>query len=137
MLLLVSMLFGCSVNGPDPDGAGIRIDGLQFENRTASPITSIQLMAPSTGRFVACGRIAPGARCASAFPDVTYTGNSIIVTWNQGGGEYSTAVEELSVSDEVTAAGAGEVRVVVIAPGSAGILLVPSRGAVNGLQSDR
>ena len=125
-------LCACATFGSGSDADLLQIQGLEFENRSGSPVTSIQLLVPATGNFVSCGRIEPGARCATRFPEVAYTGNPIEVKWFQGGAEWSTGAMSLNISNEARATGAGEVRVVVIAPGSAGVLLVPvaSDGAV-------
>ncbi len=123
-LSLVALLAGCATT-PGLFQDSVIIDGLTFENRSASPVDGITLSVPVTGGFVSCGRIAPGARCASGFPDVAYEGNPVEIRWYQGGAEWNTGALTLQVDDEVRIHGRGEVRVVVIAPGSAGALLLP------------
>ena len=129
LLLMVVVLGGCALS-PDPGKDAVAIDGLTFENRSASPVDGITLAVPATGGFVSCGRIAPGARCASGFPEVSYAGNPVEIRWNQGGTEWSTGLMTLQVDSEVRARGRGEVRVLVIAPGSAGALVLPSDAVV-------
>jgi hypothetical protein len=128
-MALAAMLVGCAA-APGTFRDKLIIDGLTFENRSGSPVDGITLSVAATGGFVSCGRIAPGARCASGFPDVSYEGHPVEVRWYQGGAEWSTGNLTLQVDDEVRAQGRGEVRVVVIAPGSAGVLLLPGKAPV-------
>lgn len=128
LLPIILLLEGCAaVSGLSGDV--VAIDGLTFENRSASAVDGITLLVPATGGFVSCGRIAPGARCASGFPEVSYAGDPVEIRWNQGGAEWRTGLVTLDMDDEVRAAGRGEVRVIVIAPGSAGALLLPGSPA--------
>ena len=129
VILLALSLAGCSVPGAGGAPEPLYIEGLEFENRSSSPISSIQLLVPVTGNFVACGRIDPGARCAARFPDVAYSGHPIEVKWIQGNAEWSTGQTSPEISADVRAAGTAQVLVVVLAPGSAGVLLVPGQGA--------
>lgn len=134
---LLALLVSCAANGPTPGStlgaAPLRIDGVVFENRARTAVDSIQLLVPATGNFVSCGRIAAGALCSARFPDVDYRGHPVEVKWMQGGAEWTTGVVGLSVSGDVEAAGLGVVRVVVVAPGSAGIVLVAEDpGAMDG-----
>jgi hypothetical protein len=123
--LMVSLaLAGCATSTV-PRGASVFIDGLTFENRSTTPINGITLQVPATGGFVSCGRIAPGARCASGFPGVSYAGDPVEIRWYQGGAEWTTGLAALDVEESVREAGRGEVRVLVLAPGSAGALLLP------------
>ncbi len=127
IFLPVIALTACTSRGEmRPAGVVLRIDGLLFENRSRSPVSSIRLFVPGTDRFVSCGRIAPGAVCASRFPGVGYNGAPVQVTWVQEGNEWSTGAVSLSADPQVAAAGRAEVRVVVLAPGSAGAVLVGS-----------
>ena len=126
---MLVLLAGCA-SPSGSTGDAVIIDGLTFENRSQSPVDGITLSVPATGGFVSCGRIAPGARCASGFPGVSYTGNPVEIRWYQGGEEWSTGAMTLQVDSEVRARGQGEVRVLVIAPGSAGALLLPSDAVV-------
>jgi hypothetical protein len=129
-LALCVFLAGCA----SPSGSfgdAVVIDGLTFENRSGSPVDGITLLVPATGGFVSCGRIAPGAHCASGFPDVSHTGNPVEIRWNQGGAEWTTGLVTLDVDSEARKRGRGEVRVLVIAPGSAGVLLLPSDAVVS------
>lgn len=100
------------------------IDGLSFENRSSSPIDSIQLLVPASGNFVSCGLIAPGNTCASGFPGVAYHGEPIEISWTQGGEDWSTGRVTLEADEEIRLQGAASVVVVVLAPGSAGAVMV-------------
>jgi hypothetical protein len=127
-VIALLLLNGCAaIPGSSQDA--VAIDGLTFENRSGSPVDGITLVVPATGGFVSCGRIAPGARCAAGFPEVSYAGNPVEIRWNQGGEEWTTGLTTLQVDAEARLRGRGEVRVLVIAPGSAGAMLLPS-GAV-------
>lgn len=127
MGLLSVMLSACGINAERPaTGEQLVIGGLTFQNQSRSMITGMQLLVAETGEFVSCGNIPPGGRCASTFPGRVYSGSPVEVSWNQGGQAWSTGSLRPSVSEEVARAGAAEVRVVVVAPGSAGVLLVPS-----------
>jgi len=121
--LLLLLLTACSAAAPGP-AQEVRIDRVQFENRSSTSIDSIRLLVAATGNFVSCGHIAPKGVCAAAFPQVVYQGYPVQVSWVQGGEQWSTGEASLTVDDAASAAGVGEVRVVVLAPGSAGVILL-------------
>lgn len=122
-MLAVATLSACA-SSPGEGGSGLAIVGLSFENRSTSPINGIQLLVPETGNFVSCGFIAPGASCASGFPGVEYRGQTMQISWTQGGEEWNTGEITLQPDETVRQIGAAEVKVVVLAPGSAGAVLV-------------
>lgn len=115
----------CSTS-PDGDAAqeAIRIQGLSFENRSRSSVTGIRLLVPATQNFVSCGHIAPSGVCSSAFPGVDYRGTPVQVSWTQDGQTWTTGEIRLQADEQVRRAGVGRVRVIVLAPGSAGAVLV-------------
>ena len=126
ILLLALFSSGCSgtatvVNAPEND---LLIQGLIFENRSQSPITAIRLLVPVTGAFVSCGHTSPGGFCATTFPEVAFSGNDFEVTWSQNGQIWSTGTLNLQPDQKVLDAGIAEVRIVIVAPGSAGAVLV-------------
>lgn len=127
-LCLLSVLVGaCGIVAERPSTGGqLLIGGLTFQNQSRSMVTGMQLLVAETGEFVACGNIPPGGRCASTFPGRVYSGGLVEVSWNQGGQAWSTGMLRPAVTEEVAAAGVAEVQVVVVAPGSAGVLLVPA-----------
>ncbi len=125
-VLLSGVLSACASGGGKSSSRLVRIDGLRFENRSRTPVSDIQLLLPATGEFVSCGHIAPGATCASRFPAVAYDGSPLQITWTQSGSAWSTGEVRLTPDAIIRAAGVAEVRVVVLAPGSAGAVLVSS-----------
>lgn len=132
-LLASIALAGCSAGDAVRADRQLRIEGLAFENRSSSPLTSIRLLVPATGNFVACGRIDPGARCTVAFPEVAYAGYPVVVRWTQGGADWSGGAVTPQIAADAWETGVGTVRVIVTAPGSAGVLVLPGpgRGALN------
>lgn len=124
LLALGSLLAACAGSSATTPPT-LRVEGLSFENRSGSPISQIRLEVPATGGFVSCGHIAPGNVCSSRFPGVTYGGEPVRVSWVQGGQPWSTGELRLSPGKAVRDAGAGVVRVLVLAPGSAGVQLFP------------
>ena len=84
-----------------------------------------RLLVPATGNFISCGGIAPGAVCATGFPETTFTGNPVEISWSQNGQIWSTGELEVEPGQEVLEAGTALVRVIIAAPGSAGLRLEP------------
>ena len=123
---LALCLSACTAQTPVSQDTALRIDGLRFENRSRTPVESVRLIVPATGNFVSCGRIAPGASCAALFPGVAYSGHPIEIQWVQGGTDWRTGEIPLEIDPLAREAGSGEVRVLIVAPGSSGALLVPS-----------
>ena len=91
-----------------------------MENRTTAYISAARLLVPATGQFVSCGNIAPGTRCATAFPEQRYSGNAFEISWSQSGNIWSTGELWLEPSAELLEAGEAWVRVIIVGPGSAG-----------------
>lgn len=127
-LALAAVLLASCAATPGGSGPPLLIDALNFENRSSSPIDRIRLLVPATGNFVSCGYIAPGASCASGFPDVVYRGEPVEISWAQGGQDWATGEITLEPDEQVRRAGAAKVMVIVLAPGSAGAVLVSSTG---------
>lgn len=125
--LVAPWLAACATSG-GPASAPLRIDGLTFENRSRTAVASIRLIVSADGRFVSCGHIAPGGVCASGFPDVAWEGHPLQVDWVQAGQPWSTGEVTVTPDTAVRNAGVAAVRVVVLAPGSAGVVLVSSDG---------
>lgn len=127
VLLAVLLMPACAVSPPAVPV--VEVSGLEIENRSRSMVSAVTLMVAATGAFVSCGNIPPAGRCSTRFPEREFSGNPVELTWRQSGQDWSTGVMGLAISDEVRAAGEAEVRVVIVAPGSAGVLLVPAREA--------
>lgn len=125
LLALLAVLAACAGPG-QREAPSLKIEGLRFENRAQTAVQSIRLFVPASNNFVSCGRIDAGASCASAFPGVAWAGGPVQVTWVQNGQEWDTGALEPQPDEAVWSAGVAEVRVVVLAPGSAGVVFVPA-----------
>ena len=123
--LAAAVLLPACAMAPPPTAA-IEVNGLEFENRSRSTVSSVTLMVAATGAFVSCGNIPPAGRCATRFPERVLSGNPVELSWRQSGQDWSTGAMGLDISQEVQAAGVAQVRVVIMAPGSAGVVLVPA-----------
>lgn len=118
-------LFACATDAGRQPTPGLLITGLEIHNHTQAYVSATRLMVPATGRFVSCGNLGPGARCATGFPEVAYTGNPVELTWSQSGQIHSTGLLEMTPSEAVLESGVARVRVLILGPGSAGVGLVP------------
>lgn len=119
---LVSMT-ACTVT-QDDHGVRLMIDGLKIENQTALPVSQVKLLVPSTGAFVSCGNISAKSMCSTRFPEASYSGNPIEISWVQGGQSYSTGRAELSIPRDIVEGVPVQVHVVIAGPGSAGAIIV-------------
>jgi len=108
------------------DAATLLIRGLVIENRTQAFVSSARLLIPASGQFVSCGNIAPGANCATSFPEQRYSGNPVEVRWSQAGHEWSTGELQLEPKENTAKVGQGQVRVVIAGPNSAVVELMQS-----------
>jgi hypothetical protein len=102
----------------------IQISGMVIENQTQMYVTAVRLLVPVTGNFVSCGNIPPGSMCSTTFPEATYTGDPVEVTWSQGGQIHSTGQFEMHLPLDLEGDKPAVVRVVISAPGSAGAIIV-------------
>jgi hypothetical protein len=112
--------------GPARLQQAVQIEGLDFLNQSRSTIEAIRLLVPESGGFVSCAAIVPGARCAAGFPAIEWSAEAVEVTWSQEGQIWSTGGLQLQADEEVRERGRARVQVVIVAPGSAGVLLVPA-----------
>ncbi len=123
--LALSMMSGCAgVQEKAPEGP-LYIGGLIFENRAQSFITAIRLVVPETGGFVSCGNVSPGGICSTTFPGREWLGHPFEVTWSQNGQIWSSGAMTVQPAPSVIEAGEAEVRVMINAPGSTSVTLVP------------
>lgn len=113
------LLFACSA-APVDSGPPIQIDGMIIENQSLMYISAVRLLVPVTGNFVSCGNIAPESRCSTTFPEATYTGNPVEVTWSQGGQIHSTGQFVLRLPDDLDEDKPARVLVVISGAGAAG-----------------
>ncbi len=128
MLVATALLQACATTEPGrPEPIeDLFISGLVIENRSQSYITAARLLVPESGNFVSCGNIAPRAVCSTGFPERSYTGNAVEMTWSQLGSIHSTGEIYVVPSEAVIEAGHAILKIVVLAPGSAGLELVES-----------
>ena len=116
-------LFACA-SGPVERHAPIQIAGMVMENQTLMFISAVRLLVPETGNFVSCGTISPQSMCSTTFPEATYTGNPVEITWSQGGQIHTTSPFVLQLSGELEQHKSTVVRVVISGPGLAGATLI-------------
>lgn len=95
-----------------------------MENQTQMYVTAVRLLVPVTGNFVSCGNIPPESMCSTTFPEATYTGNRVEITWSQGGQIHSTGEFVLQFPGDLDVQKPAIVRVVISGRGSAGALIV-------------
>ena len=116
-------LFACAAGSVDPV-VPVRIAGMVMENQTQMYVTAVRLLVPVTGNFVSCGNIEPESMCSTTFPEATYTGNRVEITWSQGGQIHSTGEFVLRLPDDLDDQKPAIVRIVITGRGSAGALIV-------------
>ena len=68
----------------------IEIGGLLIRNRTAGPLYDIKLKVERTGTVVSCNFIPAGRNFTTAFPLRRYQHNSVWVSWQQNGQNFTT-----------------------------------------------
>jgi len=95
-----------------------------MENQTQMYVTAVRLLVPVTGNFVSCGNIPPDSMCSTTFPEATYTGSKVEITWSQGGQIHSTGEFSLQVPGDLDNKKPAIVRVLITGQGSAGALIV-------------
>jgi hypothetical protein len=122
MIVGLVLMTACAVQ---PDNAKVLlIDGLKIENRTQLPVSAVRVLVPATGGFVSCSSISAQSMCSTSFPETRFSGNPIEISWRQSGQAYSTGQVELNLPEGVITDMPAMVHVVIVAPGSAGALLV-------------
>ena len=102
----------------------LQIDGMAIENQTQMWISAVRLLVPVTGNFVSCGNISPGSMCSTSFPEASYTGNPVEITWSQGGQIHSTGQFVVQLPEGLDENRTAVVRVVIAGPGSAGAVII-------------
>jgi hypothetical protein len=124
LIAVLPVLTACASTGASSPQR-LDIVGASIENQTRGWVSTARIGVPAIGRFVSCGNIAPGAECATAFPELTYSGNPVEFTWSQGEQVWTTGEVGIQPDEEVLTAGRAIVRVVIVSPGSAGVTLLP------------
>ena len=100
------------------------VSGVVMFNQGRAWVSAARVLVPATGQFVSCGNIAPGARCATGFPDQLYRGYPVEFTWSQEGGIHSTGELNIDVPAEAIESGRASLRVWIMGPGSAAVEVV-------------
>jgi hypothetical protein len=124
--LYTIFLLACA-SGPEGKTPTIQIEGMVIENQTQAWVSAARLLVPVTGNFVSCGNITPGTMCSTTFPETSYTGNPVEITWSQGGQIHSTGQFILQIPEQLDKARPAVVRIVITGPTSAGAVLVQSQ----------
>ena len=104
----------------------VQIVGMVMENQTRMYVSAVRLLVPVTGNFVSCGNIPPGSMCSTTFPEATYTGNPVEITWSQGGQIHSTGQFSVQLPSDLDRNRPAQVHIVISGPGLAGALIVQS-----------
>ena len=116
-------LFACAAT-PVETESPVQIAGMVMENQTQMYVTAVRLLVPITGNFVSCGNIPPGSMCSTTFPETTYTGNPVEITWSQGGQIHSTGQFAIQLPGDLDVKRPAMVHIVISGPGLAGALIV-------------
>ena len=123
--LCAALLFACSA-APVDSGPPVQIGGMVIKNQTLMYVSAVRLLVPLTGNFVSCGNIAPESMCSTTFPEATYTGNPVEITWSQGGQIHSTGQFVMRLPDDLDEDKPVKVLVVISGAGSAGAQFIQS-----------
>jgi len=124
--LCTALLLACA-SGPGESNPPLQIQGMVIENQTRMWVSAARLLVPVTGNFVSCGNIPPESMCSTTFPETAYTGNPVEVTWSQGGQIHSTGQFVVRLPEQLIEDRPGVVRVVIIGPDSAGVVIVQNQ----------
>jgi len=65
------------------------VEGFVFLNKTPDMIRNVDVKVPDTGEIAFCSHIPPEGTCSSSIQARRYQGNSISVSWKQGGKGFS------------------------------------------------
>jgi len=121
--LLGLMLSACG-SLPVDRAQELQINGMVIENQTSMWVSAVRLLVPVNGNFVSCGNIPPGTQCSTTFPESSYTGNPVEITWSQGGQIHSTGEFILQLPDDLKEDKPALVHVVIAGPASAGAMII-------------
>ena len=123
--LCTALLFACSA-APVDSGPPVQIGGMVIKNQTLMYVSAVRLLVPLTGNFVSCGNIAPESMCSTTFPEATYTGNPVEITWSQGGQIHSTGQFVMRLPGDLDEDKPVRVLVVISGAGAAGAQFIQS-----------
>ena len=117
--LLLSSCASLSVEPVKP----LQIEGLLIENNTQMWLSAVRILVPATGNFVSCSTITPRTKCSTTFPETSYTGNPVEITWNQGGEMHSSGVFVIQLPAGLDNDKPARILVVISGPGLAGAVI--------------
>ena len=120
--LCVLLLSGCASRASESVPT-LQIDGMLIENKSQMWVSSVRVLVPATGNFVACSTINPRSKCSTTFPETAYTGNPVLITWRQGGSDYSSGEFVIQLPAGVDYERPARVLVVITGPGAAGAVI--------------
>ncbi len=117
------MAAGCAGPLPAPEpGAGpgaIRLESLVIRNVSYSQVSEVTLRVPATGEFVSCANIPIHGHCRAGFPQRSYQGHEIEISWQQDGRRESTGAFEIEGADRLDPRQPASVRVLITPAGTA------------------
>ncbi len=112
------LLSACASRSAEPVTA-LQIEGLLIENSTQMWLSAVRILVPATGNFVSCSTITPQSKCSTTFPETSYTGNPVEITWNQGGQAHSSGVFVIQLPADLNYEKPARILVVIAGPGLA------------------
>lgn len=80
-------------------------------------------MVPATGNFVSCSTITPKTNCSTTFPETSYTGNSVEITWSQGGEMHTSGEFVIQLPGGLDYGKPARILAVIAGPGLAGAVI--------------
>ncbi len=116
------LLSACASRSAEPVTA-LQIEGLLIENSTQMWLSAVRILVPATGNFVSCSTITPQSKCSTTFPETSYTGNPVEITWNQGGQAHSSGVFVIQLPADLNYEKPARILVVIAGPGLAGAVI--------------
>ena len=120
--LCALLLSSCASRSVEPVNP-LQIEGLLIENNTQMWLSAVRILVPATGNFVSCSTITPRTNCSTTFPEASYTGNPVEITWNQGGEMHSSGVFVIQLPAGLDNDKPARILVVISGPGLAGAVI--------------
>jgi hypothetical protein len=120
--LCALLLSACASRSAEPVKP-LQIEGLLIENNTPMWLSAVRILVPATGNFVSCSTITPRTKCSTTFPETSYTGNPVEITWSQGGEMHSSGVFVIQLPAGLDNDKPARILVVITGPGLAGALI--------------
>jgi hypothetical protein len=120
--LFALLLSACASRSAEPVKP-LQIEGLLIENNTQMWLSAVRILVPATGNFVSCSTITPRTKCSTTFPETSYTGNPVEITWSQGGEMHSSGMFVIQLPTGLDNDKPARILVVITGPGLAGALI--------------